>query len=153
MSTASPQEILPTVARHASNMFAPLQHQIDRVFDDFTAGLDNLSRFASPKMDVAETDKEIEMSMELPGMTRSDVKIAVDDGVLTVSGDKKFEKEDQARSYRVLERSYGAFSRSVQLPRGAKAEDVNAVLAHGVLKITVAKPASAKAKTIEIKQA
>lgn len=153
MSTASTPETLPTISRHVSNIFAPLQHQIDRVFDEFTAGFDGLTRFASPKMDVAETDKEIEMSVELPGMNRSDVKIAINDGVLTVSGEKKFEKEDKARNYRLLERTYGAFSRSLQLPKGAKADDVQAVMADGVLKITVAKPPASKTKTIEIKQA
>ncbi|HET9158986.1 MAG TPA: Hsp20/alpha crystallin family protein [Caulobacteraceae bacterium] len=147
---ARSQDFLPALSRQASSLFAPLQHQIDRVFDEFTAGFEGMAKFTSPKIDVAETDKAIEVTVELPGLKKSDVKIAFDDGILTVTGEKKFEKEDKARNYRVIERSYGAFSRAVELPKGIKPEDVTAKMADGVLKITAVKPAETAAKSIEI---
>ena len=88
-------------------------------------------------------------------MEEKDVTIEVADDILTISGEKKVETEDRTENHHVVERSYGAFSRSVELPAGVKPEDVTASLANGVLTVTVPKPAQAKpeAKRIGIQVA
>ena len=104
-------------------------------------------------MDVTETDKEIEITAELPGLEEKDVQINVADNLLTVRGEKKAEKEEQDKNYRLIERSYGSFQRTLELPDGCNADAIKASIAKGVLKVTVPKPAPAQAKKIEVKTA
>jgi HSP20 family protein len=104
-------------------------------------------------MDVTETKGVIEYAFELPGMTQGDVKITVEDDVLTISGEKKLEKETKDRQRRVIERSYGAFERSVSLPASVDPAKIKAVMADGVLRVTAPKHAGAEPKTIEIQSA
>src|SRR5262245_29678605 len=103
-----------TVARHELiTPFTTLQREIDRVFDDFTRGWPAFGGFAKtdmlPTMDVTETDKEIEITAELPGLEEKDVEINFVDNVLTIRGEKKAEKDEKDRNYRLVERTYGAF--------------------------------------------
>ena len=140
--------------------FLSLQREIDRLFEDFTSGFPTMPRFASgnggslmPSTDVTETDKEIEITAELPGLEEKDVQVNFADGVLTIRGEKKAEKEEKDKNYRLVERSYGSFERSIALPEGVKPEDVKATIAKGVLTVTVPKPAPAQAKKIEVKSA
>jgi HSP20 family protein len=134
--------------------FAMLQREIARLFDDFSRDLPAFkSTGLTPKMDVTETGQEIEITAELPGLEEKDVEINVADNVLTIRGEKKAETEQKDKNYHVLERSYGAFSRSVQLPDGVDAEAIKAVISSGVLKVTIPKPAPAIAKKIDIKPA
>ena len=146
------------VSRRESNPFSFLQQEIDRLFEGVTRGFPNFPAFAGasanlPRMDVAETDKAIEIEAELPGLETKDVQINLADNVLTIRGEKKSEREEKEKDYHLVERSYGSFSRSVALPQGVKAEDVSAEIAKGVLKVTVKKPAPAQSKQIEIKSA
>ena len=146
------------VAR-ADNPFVSLQNEIDRLFDDFTRGFPSLSMGNGgmtamvPTMDVAETDKEIEITAELPGLEEKDVQINVADNVLTIRGEKKAEKEQKDKNYRLIERSYGSFERSLELPEGFNADAIKASIDKGVLKVTVQKPAPAQVKKIEVKSA
>ena len=146
------------VAR-ADNPFVSLQNEIDRLFDDFTRGFPSLSMGNGgmtamvPTMDVAETDKEIEITAELPGLEEKDVQINVADNILTIRGEKKAEKEQKDKNYRMVERSYGAFERSLELPEGVNADAIKASIDKGVLKVTVPKPAPAQVKKIEVKSA
>jgi HSP20 family protein len=146
------------VAR-ADNPFVSLQNEIDRLFDDFTRGFPSLSlgnggmAAMVPTMDVAETDKEIEITAELPGLEEKDVQINVSDNVLTIRGEKKAEKEQKDKNYRMVERSYGVFERSLELPEGVNADAIKATIDKGVLKVTVPKPAPAQVKKIEVKSA
>ncbi len=142
--------------------FETLQREVDRVFDEFTRGLPGFPWPAmgsagvpdlTPRMDVTETDKEFEVTAELPGLEEKDVQVNVADGVLTVRGEKKTEKEEKDRNYHLLERSYGSFSRSLELPEGVNADAIKASIAKGVLKVTVPKPAPAQVKKIEVKSA
>jgi len=140
--------------------FLSLQREIDRLFEDFTRGFPSIQAFSGgnggmmmPSTDVTETDKEIEITAELPGMEEKDVQINLVDNVLTIRGEKKAEKEEKDKNYRLVERSYGSFERSIALPEGVKAEDVKASIAKGVLTVKVAKPAPAQAKKIEVKSA
>jgi HSP20 family protein len=106
-----------------------------------------------PSMDVSETDKEIEITTELPGLEEKDIQLNVADDVLTVRGEKKNEREESKKDYHLVERSYGSFVRSVQLPTGVNAEGIKAVMSKGVLKVTVPKPAPAQSKKIDIRSA
>jgi HSP20 family protein len=140
--------------------FAPLHREIDRLFDEFARGLSPVGALGQPSlmpsMDVAETDKEIEITVELPGLERKDVEISLDDDVLTIRGEKKVEteqKDDKNKSYHVSERSFGVFYRVLQLPAGIDPKSVQATMSNGVLKIKIPKPARSEAKKIEVKEA
>ena len=139
------------------NPFIALQNEVDRLFENFTAGFPSLgngmTNVTLPNMDVAETDKEIEITAELPGLEEKDVQFNVSDYVLTVRGEKKAEKEQKDKNYRLIERSYGAFERSLQLPEGVNADAIKATIDKGVLKVVVPKPAPAQSKKIEVKSA
>jgi HSP20 family protein len=146
------------VSRSSSNPFTALQQEIDRLFDGFSRGFATFPSFPStrelmPSMDVSETDKEIEITTELPGLEEKDIQLNVADDVLTIRGEKKNEREESKKDYHLVERSYGSFVRSVQLPNGVNAEGIKAVMAKGVLKVTVPKPAPAQSKKIDIKSA
>lgn len=142
-----------------ANPFVSLQREVERVFDDFTRGFPSLTSFGNnggslmPSIDVTETDKEIEITAELPGLEEKDVQINVADNVLTIRGEKKAEKEEKDKNYRLIERSYGSFERSLELPAGVNADAIKASIAKGVLKVTVPKPAPAQSKTVEVKSA
>jgi HSP20 family protein len=145
-----------------------LRTQMDRLFDDFMSDwrLPSLSRdlFSMPafqaqgesmvdvRFDVSESDEGIEVTAELPGMAEKDVEIALDDGVLTIKGEKKFEKETKDRDYHLSERRYGNFARSMRLPDSIDQEHIRANFDKGILSIMLPKRPEAKAqkKKIEI---
>ena len=106
-----------------------------------------------PRMDVSETDKEIEVTAELPGLEEKDIQLNFADNVLTIRGEKKNEREEKEKDYHLIERSYGSFTRAVQLPAGVNADDIKAVMSKGVLKVTVPKPGPAQTRKIDIKPA
>jgi HSP20 family protein len=145
-----------SVAR-SDNPFMSLQREIDRLFDDFTRGFPALPSGGAaellPNVDVTETDKQIEITAELPGLEEKDVQVNVADNVLTIRGEKKAEKEEKDKTYRLLERSYGSFMRSLELPEGVNADAIKASIDKGVLKVTVPKPAPAQVKKIDVKAA
>ena len=139
-----------------ANPFMSLQREIDRLFDDFTCGFPAFGNGKSdllPSMDVTETDKQIEITAELPGLEEKDVQINVADNLLTIRGEKKAEKEEKDKDYRLIERSYGSFERTLELPDGVNADAIQASIAKGVLTVTVPKPAPAQSKKIDVKAA
>jgi HSP20 family protein len=103
-------------------------------------------------VDVRETDNEFLVSAEIPGLTRDDVEVTVENGVLSLTGEKQEEREEGGAEsgYRIVERRYGRFQRSFSLPRGVDAEKVEAKFSDGVLKITLPKIAAAKPRQIKI---
>lgn len=137
-------------------LFGPLHRQIDRLFDDFARGFDPLATGNGanlvPRIDVAETDKAIEISVELPGLQRGDVEIALDDNVLTIRGEKQIEENRDDKNVHVAERAYGAFYRAIELPPGVDPSTIEATMSNGVLKVVVPKPANAEPKKIEVKE-
>ena len=142
-------------SRPALDIFGSLQRQIDRLFEDFTPTFAT-ARGATEvraRMDLAETKEGLELTVELPGLEEKDVQVSVSDGVLTVSGEKKFEAEKKEKSYHFVERSYGSFSRSLGLPEGVKANQIKATMTKGVLKVVVPTPAKPEPKKIEVKAA
>jgi HSP20 family protein len=140
-------------------VFGFLQHEVDRLFEEFARGLGPVSVGGNgrlmPSMEVTETDKELVITAELPGLERKDVDISLEDNVLTIRGEKKSETspDDKNKNVHVSERSYGVFYRVLELPSGIDPSSVQATMSNGVLKITIPKPARAQPKKIEVKEA
>ena len=127
---------------------------IDRLFDGiFPHGLEKESRRASawsPTVDVAENGDSLVFSVELPGFAKDGVDISVDDGILTISGERKFDRKEDSRYHR-LERRYGQFHRSFRLPNSVDIENAAATLNEGVLQLVVPKREEAKPRQIPVR--
>jgi HSP20 family protein len=105
----------------------------------------------SPAVDITEDDKEYLIKAELPEVKKDGVKVTVENGVLLISGERKFEKEQKGRKYHRVERAYGNFVRSFMLPADADASRVRAEFSDGLLRVNVAKAGAVQPKRIEIK--
>ena len=138
------------VRREDENPFSLLRREMDSLFDNFFRGFD-MEPFESrvgvfsPKVDVTESEKEIKISIELPGMDEKDIDVSLQNDMLTIKGEKKEEKEDKGKDYYRMERSYGSFSRTIPLPVEVETDKVEATFKKGVL--TIALPKTAKAVT------
>jgi HSP20 family protein len=121
--------------------FLAFQREMNRTFDRFLRG--DLTEMTSPSgwpnLDVSETDKDVTVAVELPGLEAKDVQISVRDDVLTIQGEKTQEQETQDKSFRINERYYGRIERSVALPAEVDPSTADAVLRNGVLTITLHK--------------
>uniref|UniRef100_B0SZR1 Heat shock protein Hsp20 n=2 Tax=Caulobacter sp. (strain K31) TaxID=366602 RepID=B0SZR1_CAUSK len=141
--------------RAVPSLFGSLQREIDRLFDDFSPSFAtgrDLSELRC-RMDLAETKEGFELTVEVPGLDEKDVQVTVSDGQLTVTGEKKFETEQKDKTYRLVERGYGSFSRSIALPAGVKEDDIKATLDKGVLKVVVPTPDKSEPKKIAVTKA
>lgn len=128
--------------------FVALQSDLNRAFDFLrmlplpfspsTSLSDDIGAF---RVDVAESDQDIKVTAELPGMDENDIDVRASDGMLTISGEKKSERETKDDDYVVRERSFGRFERTLALPEGVKAEAAQASFKNGVLTITIPKAA------------
>jgi len=124
-----------------------LHREVNRLFDDVFrgfgvpafAGLDRTAGW--PHVELGETDKEIRVTAELPGLDEKDVEITVEDGALTLRGEKRSEVEDKDRGY--TERSYGRFERRIGLPQGVDRDHADATFKNGVLTVTLPKTEAA----------
>lgn len=156
------RHFLPDVFGRGSgtDMFSSLQREIDRVFQDYGRSglpfpmLGDFGRGAmGMKVNVAEHDGAVEVTAELPGCAPDDIDVQLKDGVLTIKGEKKVEKDDKQKDYHVMERAYGMFERSVSLPAEVDASKVEAAFDKGVLKVTLPKlPAEqSRAQKIAVK--
>jgi HSP20 family protein len=105
----------------------------------------------SPLVDISEDEKEYLIKAEIPEMKKEDIKISVEDNVLSISGERKYEKEEKGKKYHRVERAYGRFLRSFTLPDDADGSKVGAEYKDGVLKVHLPKSEKAKPKTIEVK--
>jgi HSP20 family protein len=136
--------------------FTAMRREMDRVFESFGRDLGWPTAMQggtmAPSIDVSESDREIKIEAELPGVDEKDVEVTVTDNVLTIRGEKKAEKEEKKKDYHLVERSYGSFARSVTLPFSAEPGQAKASFKNGVLSITLPKPPeiTAKAKKIAI---
>lgn len=131
-----------------------LRTEIDRLFEDFgrpARGVFNFGAFAPvPALEMTEKDNEYRLTAELPGLKEDDVEIAVADGTLTLSGEKREEAEHDRDGALLSERRYGAFERRVTLPADVKADAVTAEFHKGVLTIVMPKDSSAAERTRKI---
>jgi HSP20 family protein len=117
---------------------------------DNGAGDDASTRSWAPLANISESDKEYLIKCELPDVKKEDVKIAVADGVITISGERKLEREDQSENAIRVESIYGAFTRSFVLPDNVDAEDIQAESKDGVLRIHIPKVKTKKAEPLAI---
>lgn len=163
-------------APETANPLVSLRDEVDRVFDEFFRGWPSLMSFPSrlfdfspfrraaepltaslsavaPKVDVSETEEGYEIEAELPGMDEKDVKVTLGDGMLTIKGEKKAEREEKKKDYYLSERSYGTVQRSFRLPDSVDADKISAAFSKGVLTLSLPKTREAKSKerTIEVK--
>ncbi len=135
--------------------FERMRRDMDRLWDSFFEG--GVRRRTEeeagwyPSLDVAETKNEFVVKAEVPGMEPKDIDISLSDGTLTIKGEKKHEKEEREEDYRLVERSYGAFTRSIQLPSEVQREKISASYKNGVLRIVLPKSEEAKKKEVKIK--
>ncbi len=148
----TPARDLQTFPSDVMNM----QREINRMFDSFFRGApaDDDAFVASdwiPAVDIAEHENEYLVKLELPGVSKEDVKITMQNNILTVRGEKKKEKESKSSSYHRVERSYGAFQRNFTLPSTVKADRIDASYSDGILTIVLPKAEEARPKQIEVK--
>lgn len=129
--------------------FAELRHRLDQAFRD----LSNVPGGWSPSVDVVKHDGDLILRADLPGIEPDQVKIEVEGDVLTVSGEHREEKEEENEHYVRRERRYGSFSRSMVLPGGVKADDIEAKSEDGVLEVRIPMPKEKEEEkqTIEVK--
>lgn len=139
--------------------FEELENRLATAFGRFPARTNGEKEEAltpaewAPLVDISEDDKEYVVKTELPEVKKEDVKVTVEDGVLSIAGERKFEKEEKGRKYHRIERAYGSFQRSFTLPEGADGTKVNAEFKDGVLTVRLPKSEKAKPKTVEVKVA
>jgi HSP20 family protein len=143
------------VRREQSEPVRSLQNDINRAFDNFWRGFDLPSTSSSwslsmPSVDVSETDKEIEVTAELPGMDEKDIDVSLAEGVLTIRGEKKSEVEKKEKDYYLQERTFGSVERVVPLPDAVDLDSANATFKNGVLTVKLAKRPEAMAATKRI---
>ena len=130
-----------------------LQDEVSRMFDNFfegTAGSNTSGGIWFPATDIHETKDDFIVSIELPGMKREDIKVTVQNDILTIRGERKQEREQKDTSYHRVERAYGFFSRSFTLPSAVKEGQINATYQDGVLRVTLPKAEEVKPKEIPI---
>jgi HSP20 family protein len=134
--------------------FLAMRREMNRLFDDVFGGFGLPSAFgpalrqmpAAPKIDISETDNEIQITAEMPGIDQNDVEVLLEDDRLIIRGEKKEEREDKDRNYHVRERVQGAFSRTLPLPFAPDPNQVKAEFRNGVMTITIPKPQEVKQK-------
>ena len=156
----------------AMEPFRAFRTEMDQLFDRFFSGFalpmmrrplwrepawefETTFETGAPKVDVIEEEKAYRLSAELPGLTEKDIEVSLVDGMLTLKGEKKQEKEEKTKQYWLSERTYGSFQRTFALPEGVDPEKVDATFTKGVLSITLPKKLEAvkEAKKVEVKAA
>jgi HSP20 family protein len=134
--------------------FNQLRSEVDRIFDSFPFRLPTLrhSRFtAAPAVEMTETEKTYKIRAELAGMDPENVEVSFEDGLLRIAGEKKEEREETERGYRLSERSYGSFERLIELPSAAEGDKIEAKFKNGLLTVTVPKNDKSKASSKRIR--
>jgi len=129
-----------------------LQSDINRLFDAFMTPFEKteIKNAVSPKLDIAELKDRYKIKAELPGMDEKDINLSVEDGLLTISGEKKAETEEKDKGYYLKECSYGSFSRSIRLPDNIADDKIAANFKKGVLVIDMPKTQQAQSKVRKI---
>ena len=132
---------------YSGDPFLSLHREMNRLFDDVLRGSFGVpvqsgeqgGGMMMPHMDVSETENEVRICAELPGVSEKDVDVSLSDDVLTIRGEKKFERKDDKENYHFVERSYGTFQRSLRLPYAVDPDQVQASFENGVLTVTLPK--------------
>jgi HSP20 family protein len=135
--------------RELSSLQTEMNRLFSAAFEGGAQGTAAARRWA-PAMDLLETDEHFVLRADLPGVSEEDVNIELEDNVLTVSGERKAEHEDNREGFYRVERTFGSFSRSLTLPRGVDADAVSATFDKGVLEVRIPKPEERKPRRISI---
>jgi len=142
------------LAERVPDSFSYLRNQINRVFDDFwgESWLAPRETFAGfwPQVDVTETDKEVKVCAEIPGVDAKDIDVSVENGTLTIKGEKKYEQEEKEKGQYRMERSYGSFERAIPLPAEVDESKAKAEFKKGVLRLTLPKRPGAQSRKKKI---
>jgi len=129
---------------------ARIQDEVNRLFDDrLYRGSESVGW--TPACDIYEDDESVTLRFELAGVDPKDVDVRFENGVLTVKGERKLEREDKRENYHRVERSYGTFTRAFSLPATVDPERIKAETKHGVLNVTLPKKAEGKPRPIQVK--
>ena len=131
--------------------FIRMQEDFDRFFRGFLPETSLARGTWEPAVDIGETNNAYLITADLPGLTKDEIKINYQDGVLTIHGEKQQEKEEKNKNYHRIERSYGVFERSFRLPSRIAADKIDAKYKDGVLTLTLPKTEEARPKEIPIK--
>jgi HSP20 family protein len=147
---------VPAVREDFFDPFVTFRREMDRMFDDFFGGVGRSlqgTQSLTPAMNVDETEKEVVITAELPGVTEKDVEVNVAGDVLTIKGQKKAEHEEKNGDSYYMERRFGSFARSVRLPFEVKDEHAEAKFSNGVLTVRLPKPTEMQkaVRRIEVK--
>jgi HSP20 family protein len=129
---------------------ATLRNRVDRLWGRLTADEEPLLTNWSPTSDIVETKDDLVIKAELPGLEQKDVNVEIENGVLTIKGERKAETEAVEKGYRRIERSYGSFFRSFTLPPNVEAEKISATFTNGLLEVHMPKKEGAKPRSIKV---
>lgn len=168
----TPVEVKKATPARTPDVWHSFRSEMDRLFDRFSTGFglptfrrmldvepawssESSFSFAAPAVDVTEDDKAYKITAELPGIEEKNIEVTVSGDMLTLKGEKRYEKEEKDKNRYMSERAYGSFQRSFLLPEGVDRDKIAADLAKGVLTITLPKTAEAQKpqKKIEVKAA
>lgn len=131
-----------------------VQDEVNRVFESFfNAPMRRRGEDVGgwyPDVDIVESKDNIEVQVDLPGMEKDDIKVSVEDSILTIKGERKAMKEEKDKNYHQIERTYGTFTRSFSLPTSVEGQKIKANYKNGVLKIDLPKAEAVKPKEIPI---
>ena len=128
----------------------PFTRDVDRLFDAFFGADREQGRQWVPPVDLVEAENHFVLKADLPGLSEGDVTVEVQDGTLTISGERRAEHEAQERGWYRIERSFGSFNRSLTLPDGIDPDAISARFEHGVLEVRIPKPEERKPRRVEI---
>jgi HSP20 family protein len=142
---------LSLIPRQLARPIVRFEREMDELFNRFFGEREIVPEVMVPKVNLAETDKAFEVTLELPGIKPEEVKVELRNGELWVSGEKKEEKEEKGKTYHRIERRYGEFRRTIALPAVVKEASVDAQFKDGVLRITLPKAEQVLPKKIEVK--
>ncbi len=134
--------------RELDDMMTPLrlfQDSVNRIFSEGAA-----TRPWTPSVDIKETENEITLIADVPGVDQKDLEIKIEDGTLTLKGERKFEEEKKGEGYHRIERGYGSFVRCFSIPDSVDPEKVKATYKNGVLTVTLPKKEVAKPRTVKV---
>ena len=142
------------VASGGGDPFNAFRREMDRLFESFgrEVGWPGAATSAAmaPSIDVSETESELKIEADLPGVDEKDLDLVISDNILTIKGEKKTETEEKKKDFHLVERSYGSFSRSLALPFAVDPNQAKATFKNGVLSISLPKPPEVKAKAKKI---
>ena len=132
---------------------ATLRDEVDRLFDTFFGRLPTIEidKRWVPAINLEETEDEYIVSAELPGMNKDDIKVKVTEDGITISGERKMEKEEKGKTYHRIEMTYGSFKRTISFPDEVVPDKAKATYKDGILRVTVPKSQKSKPKEVEIK--